>query len=87
MILYFADAQNDTEKTTDTTISANKTNTIHTVSLNIPRGSIILNVTVFVPEEFLTDRLNHVVSNSDKVKVKPNKAEGNTYPPPGFKNS
>ena len=80
MILYFADAQNDTEKTT--IISANETDTTHTVSLNIPRGSIILNVTVFVPEEFLTDRLNHVVSNSDKVKVKPNKVEGNTYQPP-----
>ena len=67
-----ADAQSNAEKTMNTTITASETDTT-TVPLNIPKGSNIIKVEVFVPDELYIDRMDNIVSESDKVKIiKPN---------------
>ena len=75
MIYIIADA-NNTEVTTNTTITARETHSTSTVSLNVPEGSNIKKVRVLVPDELYTSGEDNVVSESEDVEViKPNPPE------------
>ena len=76
LVIYIIADANNTEVTTNTTITARETHSTSTVSLNVPEGSNIKKVRVLVPDELYTSGEDNVVSESEDVEViKPNPPE------------